>query len=118
MGYGVIGSTADSGSVSLGSSPSTPAIWRNPSPRLGFWPVTPPLCSGLARRPLKAVARVRLPSGVPTAVLNKPTPSAGVGLFVMYPELGRTAVDGDGYGSVRGDVVLWSGLLSDLPPAC
>ena len=68
MGYGVIGSPTGSGPVSLGSSPSTPAIWlfgtrircrleSRPSP----WP---PLCSGLARRPLKAVAPVRIRSGV------------------------------------------------------
>src|SRR4051812_18928871 len=54
MGYGVIGSTSDSGSFSLGSSPGTPAYFSD----------LPPLCSGLARRPLKAVAPVRIRSGV------------------------------------------------------
>ena len=90
LGYGVIGSPTDSGSVSLGSSPGTPAdrldhpstrcpilaIWC-PSARSGTVPIrwratltsgskqrTAPLCSGLARRPLKAVARVRIPSGL------------------------------------------------------
>src|SRR5690625_1813720 len=73
MGYGVIGNTADSGSAILGSSPGTPAksVRRK---RLGgpfglgyadnpdvFWP---PSSSGLGRRPLTAVAWVRIPSGV------------------------------------------------------
>src|SRR5215218_11142637 len=86
MGYGVIGSPTDSGSVSLGSSPSTPATevpirWKGL--RIGRlpWPdrcthlVGParaPLCSGLARRPLKAVARVRIPSGLPGIHHNEP----------------------------------------------
>ncbi len=39
------------------------------------WTVAP-LCSGLARRPLKAVARVRIPSGLP-APPQTPWPSAG-----------------------------------------
>src|SRR5215203_6276219 len=78
MGYGVIGSPTDSGSVSLGSSPSTPAtevpirwkglrIGRLPGPDRCthlVGPAVAPLCSGLARRPLKAVARVRIPSGL------------------------------------------------------
>ena len=69
MGYGVIGSTTDSGSVSLGSSPGTPARFglpRRPPVRLPprYFTVMAPLCSGLARRPLKAVARVRIPSGL------------------------------------------------------
>jgi hypothetical protein len=65
MGYGVIGSPTGSGPVSLGSSPSTPAIGRKSQPRLEFRSLRPPLCSGLARRPLKAVAPVRIRSGVP-----------------------------------------------------
>jgi hypothetical protein len=65
MGYGVIGSPTDSGSVSLGSSPSTPAIGRNRARSGSVQPFPAPLCSGLARRPLKAVARVRIPSGLP-----------------------------------------------------
>ena len=86
MGYGVIGSTTDSGSVSLGSSPGTPALvvrFLREAARFGeirlmpVWfhrrqrasagrraPARAPLCSGLARRPLKAVARVRIPSGL------------------------------------------------------
>ena len=78
MGYGVIGSPTDSGSVSLGSSPGTPA---QPVPQ-GRWcwtsgkssassfqrersnEVLAPSSSGLGRRPLKAVARVRIPSGL------------------------------------------------------
>src|SRR5665647_1964873 len=88
MGYGVIGSTTDSGSVSLGSSPCTPALIArllevgrdsetNRPYRYGFLrcrgalsnseaSARAPLCSGLARRPLKAVARVRIPSGLPS----------------------------------------------------
>src|SRR3712207_1433193 len=78
MGYGVIGSPTDSGSVSLGSSPGTPA---RPSPARGGRAghliqfstvvrygrrkqVLAPSSSGLGRRPLKAVARVRIPSGL------------------------------------------------------
>src|SRR4051812_34544425 len=60
MGYGVIGSPADSGSASLGSSPGTPA-------KLAISPVMyvqPPSSSGLGRRPLKAVTPVRTWSGV------------------------------------------------------
>ena len=84
MGYGVIGNTGDSGSSVLGSSPGTPALvlglaaggdsekfppfgkvlLRCPPPPSGQATVTAPLCSGLARRPLKAVARVRIPSGL------------------------------------------------------
>src|SRR6187200_1516836 len=87
MGYGVIGNTGDSGSSVLGSSPGTPALvlgfaaggdsekfppfgkvlLRCPPPSRGGQEVTAPLCSGLARRPLKAVARVRIPSGLPRA---------------------------------------------------
>ena len=71
MGYGVIGSPPDSGSVSLGSSPSTPAqrIRLSCAGLVIFTSslratARAPLCSGLARRPLKAVARVRIPSGL------------------------------------------------------
>src|SRR5215218_7407585 len=69
MGYGVIGSPTGSGPVSLGSSPSTPASSTRLDAdlllSLEFRPLSPPLCSGLARRPLKAVAPVRIRSGVP-----------------------------------------------------
>ena len=66
MGYGVIGSPAGSGPVSLGSSPSTPAVAvrRVPVAAGRLLRFLAPLCSGLARRPLKAVARVRIPSGL------------------------------------------------------
>lgn len=63
MGYGVIGSPADSGSASLGSSPGTPAP---PCRALGSDTPRAPSSSGLGRRPLKAVARVRIPSGLQT----------------------------------------------------
>jgi hypothetical protein len=56
VGYGVIGSTTDSGSVSLGSSPGTPAN--------AICVLAAPSSSGLGRRPLKAVARVQIPSGL------------------------------------------------------
>src|SRR3954470_14319758 len=76
LGYGVIGSPSDSGSVSPGSSPGTPADWtapvkigkvqpRCPGRKVRMTKPLAPLCSGLARRPLKAVARVRIPSGLP-----------------------------------------------------
>ncbi len=76
MGYGVIGSPTGSGPVSLGSSPGTPAVGASgslctvrpaPSEQISECRVfsrPAPLCSGLARRPLKAVARVRIPSGL------------------------------------------------------
>ncbi len=63
MGYGVIGSTTDSGSVSLGSSPGTPARSEIRTDRVHF-AVRPPSSSGLGRRPLTPVAWVRIPSGV------------------------------------------------------
>src|SRR5690606_18300447 len=46
LGYGVIGNTADSGSVVLGSSPGTPAL-------------TPPLPRGFSFVVAPALARVR-----------------------------------------------------------
>src|SRR6185437_14548039 len=55
MGYGVIGSPTDSGSVSLGSSPGTPAPSQDR---------TAPSSRGPGRRPLKAVAPVRIRSGL------------------------------------------------------
>src|SRR5690606_40525634 len=57
VGYGVIGSPTDSGSVSDVSSPGTPAV---------------PSSSGLGRRPLKPVTGVRIPSGLPLT----PVPAA------------------------------------------
>ena len=77
LGYGVIGSPTDSGSVSLGSSPGTPAKRRV----LGLNFARAPLCSGLARRPLKAVARVRIPSGLQ----NNPP----FGVDFLYPTTRR-----------------------------
>jgi hypothetical protein len=78
VGYGVIGSTSDSGSLSLGSSPGTPARFgksdRSPVEFLAAAVrCEAPLCSGLARRPLKAVARVRIPSGLP--LVDRPSPA-------------------------------------------
>ncbi len=61
MGYGVIGSPTDSGSVSLGSSPGTPAPQHASQHR------TAPSSRGPGRRPLKAVAPVRIRSGLPTS---------------------------------------------------
>src|SRR6478609_2431702 len=94
MGYGVIGSPTGSGPVSLGSSPGTPAVRtghavRYLSPRAARrarcrsapFVTRAPLCSGLARRPLKAVARVRIPSGLP--VRNKAQVFATWALFIF-----------------------------------
>jgi hypothetical protein len=67
MGYGVIGSPTDSDSVSLGSSPGTPAESdRVDSTRVdqSYRISTAPSSSGLGRRPLKAVAPVRIRSGL------------------------------------------------------
>ncbi len=63
MGYGVIGSTSDSGSFSLGSSPGTPAK------RLVYLSFSrkryrPRSSSGLGRRPLTAVTPVQIRYGV------------------------------------------------------
>ena len=104
LGYGVIGSTTGSGPVSLGSSPSTPArvparpvletrgrpdLWDcvllrrfdRVSPRV--FTRSPPLCSGLARRPLKAVAPVRIRSGVPPTKGALTSQNAGSGPFLL-----------------------------------
>jgi hypothetical protein len=92
MGYGVIGSPTGSGPVSLGSSPSTPAIWSVLPSRLEFRSLHgPPLCSGLARRPLKAVAPVRIRSGVRSRRAAPPSGNAGRGRFGY-----ELAVDLDG----------------------
>ena len=86
MGYGVIGNTRDSDSLILGSSPSTPAgcvsdhgaaqaAGRVTFPSGLRQVLLSPECfcaaisrapssSGLGRRPLTAVARVRIPSGL------------------------------------------------------
>src|SRR4051812_26077702 len=64
MGYGVIGSPTVSGSVSLGSSPGTPAHDRRERIVGQLHLTRAPSSSGLGRRPLTAVARVRIPSGL------------------------------------------------------
>ncbi len=69
MGYGVIGSPTDSGSVSLGSSPGTPAL-----------AVLAPSSSGLGRRPLKAVAPVRIRSGLQVRHDDRVPPGARFGV--------------------------------------
>ena len=82
MGYGVIGSPTVSGSVSLGSSPGTPArkhhgFYRD-APALRWsrsQHCTAPSSSGPGRRPLTAVARVRIPSGLRTR--EPPTGTVG-----------------------------------------
>src|SRR5699024_9375920 len=62
MGHGVFGNTTVSGTVILGSSPGTPAIFLTRE----FQPASSngsaaPSSRGLVRRPLTAVARGRLP---------------------------------------------------------
>src|SRR6266508_6532627 len=89
MGYGVIGSPTDSGSVSLGSSPGTPAEGSLIGRAVGFLSATfvavAPLCSGLARRPLKAVAPVRIRSGLRVSLL------AACGSFAAVRDVSRGA---------------------------
>ena len=58
LGYGVIGSPADSGSVSLGSSPGTPAQTTK------YARTAAPSSSGLGLWLLKSATRVRIPSGL------------------------------------------------------
>jgi hypothetical protein len=68
LGYGVIGSPADSGSVSLGSSPGTPAQYslRKRKPKaIVFEETRAPSSSGLGLWLLKPATRVRIPSGLP-----------------------------------------------------
>ncbi len=62
MGYGVIGSPADSGSVSLGSSPGTPAQY--PARYAVKKCTRAPSSSGLGLWLLKSATRVRIPSGL------------------------------------------------------
>ena len=65
MGYGVIGSPADSGSVSLGSSPGTPAQYpKNKSTTAVNECTRAPSSSGLGLWLLKSATRVRIPSGL------------------------------------------------------
>ncbi len=84
MGYGVIGSPTVSGSVSLGSSPGTPArklhfLWTADHRSLA------PSSSGPGRRPLTAVARVRIPSGLRLESPRDPNPGSGA---LAFPEAG------------------------------
>ena len=58
LGYGVIGSPADSGSACLGSSPGTPARFFN----IYSFKCTAPSSSGLGLWLLKPATRVRIPS--------------------------------------------------------
>src|SRR5579875_3369329 len=62
MGYGVIGSPADSGSASLGSSPGTPA--EGFAAQVSTDVSRAPSSSGLGHRPLKAAAPVQIRSGL------------------------------------------------------
>ncbi len=94
MGYGVIGSPTVSGSVSLGSSPGTPArkldLLRTGTTARSS---TAPSSSGPGRRPLTAVARVRIPSG-----LRHPGtpghPAGGFRVPVYTPGSGRARWSG------------------------
>ena len=99
VGYGVIGNTTGSGPVILGSSPSIPAnplrtagdLERNSS--LGYSSLRikqclPPLCSGLARRPLTAVAPVRIRSGVQVRKGALTSGTAGQGPFGIFTRFG------------------------------
>ena len=103
MGYGVIGSPTVSGSVSLGSSPGTPArkhhlLRSRPLHR------TAPSSSGPGRRPLTAVARVRIPSGLrareppahPAGGSRRSGPPDGVARIAW--QTGRTAPSSSGPG--------------------
>ena len=58
---------------------------------------TAPLCSGLARRPLKAVARVRIPSG-----LQKEATAPRGGFAFCIPDFRRDSIYcGDGRRRIR-----------------
>ncbi len=93
MGYGVIGNTTVSGTVILGSSPGIPALLHRNS--------TAPSYSGLVRRPLTAVTRVRIPLGSPP----RRTPGPHGPGVLRCPGTGSRTVSGAGPGtcySVRG----------------
>src|SRR4051812_5239989 len=88
MGYGVIGSPAVSGTASLGSSPGTPARQQHRlSTMQDSTTSTAPSSSGPGRRPLTAVARVRIPSGLRT---ESPRPSRPGALVVSRDPSGGT----------------------------
>ena len=71
MGYGVIGSPADSGSACLGSSPGTPArLIKQEVENLICKENMAPSSSGLGLWLLKPATRVRIPSGLPVSQLN------------------------------------------------
>lgn len=91
MGYGVIGSPADSGSVSLGSSPGTPA---NKCTRA-------PSSSGLGLWLLKPATRVRIPSGLPLISLFSHSKSARREIFVLSTQSYRLAHSSRGGASLR-----------------
>ena len=69
LGYGVIGSPADSGSACLGSSPGTPAksVSKALSKKLNKKRDLAPSSSGLGLWLLKPATRVRIPSGLPVS---------------------------------------------------
>jgi hypothetical protein len=69
MTRGVIGSTADSGSVGLGSSPGGSAEFDSPTDCHGDCPADrqAPFGYGLVFCPFKAAERVRVPHGVPVS---------------------------------------------------
>src|SRR3954469_18964723 len=107
MGYGVIGSPAVSGTASLGSSPGTPARQHHRlTYSVGQHHRTAPSSSGPGRRPLTAVARVRIPSGLRT---ESPRPSRPGALAVSQ---GSGRGNGPGPGGPRsepGDSVVGAG---------
>ena len=60
--------------------------------RVGQQPARAPLCSGLARRPLKAVARVRIPSGLPAGPRSPSTADGDLVRSRALPASGVTTL--------------------------
>ncbi len=94
LGYGVIGNTADSGSVVLGSSPGTPAASRRQPSGLPIETVLPPSSSGPGHRPLTAAAPVQIRLGVPRPLArnHRFRASGASGTWTLPPRAGTCPV--------------------------
>ena len=108
MGYGVIGSTSDSGSFSLGSSPGTPAIAKKFARR-------PPSSSGLGRRPLTALTPVQIRLGVQVPAGLRPCffVSCAAALGICKNKSMRIVLVSDTFRPTMGGIETQVGALAD-----